>query len=926
MKPKSILRSFLALAGSSLLALSSAHAADRTWDGDTSNLWGAAANWDALPGSTDYAVFNLAGPYGASSTPRSPSVGSAATVFGIKIGASNGTMTLTTNSNLSIGITSGGSAGSGGITIDNGAGAFTISGGLTINYSPIFTNNSANTFTFGALSAGTGDKWLDFRGSGNMIGTGVISGFGNGVVTVGVSGVSGPKVTLNGVNTYGAKTLVNSGTLAVTGGGQLYNTANKEIANAVTINSGGTVEFDNWLWQGSFGTLNYASANIVINGGTLKYVGTTANGSNSRGLTIGASGATLESATSLQKWVVTSGTGYTTLVSSGGTLTLTGAGDGQIDKVIPGTGGLTKSGNGTWTLAGTNTYTGTTTATAGVLVATKAAALPGYNAADKVIFNGGAVAVQVGGSGWTTTQVDTLLTKATKTSGALGIDTTNGSLTQWTAFTTTNLGSTLGLAKLGTNTLTLDLANNYAGATTVTAGTLQIGNAGTTGSLTGTSSITVGTGSNLTINRSDAFTQATDLNNKAITGAGSFTQAGGGTTTLSLTNTYTGATAINQGTLKLGDNDVLPDASPVSIGTATLDADTRTDTVGTLNVTGSAVINLGSGAALVFADSSAGGTATWAGTLNITGTLGATSLKFGNGSSGLSPAQLTKISVNGSGLGTYTLDASGYLIPVGPDTTPPTLTSITDDKSGGPVTVGTLVTYTVTFSEDIDSASVDSTVFDNNGTAGITIGTITETTPTSGIFTVQVTPTSSGSLNLRIPTGAVVKDVAGNNLVVPVADDTTITVNPSDPYLAWAGSGVLFDADANGDGVSNGLAWLLGASGPNAAVTLPTTSQTGGNLVMSFTCLATANRGTATLTLEYDGDLAGTWLSVPVPGAVGNPNPIVETTTTGSVSFVATDGGTNANGAALINVVATISDATESTSGKLFGRLKAVTP
>jgi hypothetical protein len=91
---------------------------------------------------------------------------------------------------------------------------------------------------------------------------------------------------------------------------------------------------------------------------------------------------------------------------------------------------------------------------------------------------------------------------------------------------------------------------------------------------------------------------------------------------------------------------------------------------------------------------------------------------------------------------------------------------------------------------------------------------------------------------------------------------------------------------------------------------------------MSFTCLATADRGTATLTLEYDGDLAGTWLSVPVPGAVGAPNPIVENTTTGSVSFVATDGGTNGNGDALINVVATISDTTESASGKLFGRLK----
>jgi hypothetical protein len=151
-------------------------------------------------------------------------------------------------------------------------------------------------------------------------------------------------------------------------------------------------------------------------------------------------------------------------------------------------------------------------------------------------------------------------------------------------------------------------------------------------------------------------------------------------------------------------------------------------------------------------------------------------------------------------------------------------------------------------------------------------------------------------------------------------------------FDTWAATGTLgpvtFDGDANGDGVQDGLAFLLGAASPDANATglLPTTSQTGGNLVMNFTCLATADRGTTTLTLEYDGDLVGTWLSVPVPGAVGNPNPIVETTTTGSVSFEATDGGTNGNGDALINVVAIISDATESAAGKLFGRLKGVNP
>lgn len=376
---------------------------------------------------------------------------------------------------------------------------------------------------------------------------------------------------------------------------------------------------------------------------------------------------------------------------------------------------------------------------------------------------------------------------------------------------------------------------------------------------------------------------------------------------------------------------------------------------------------------------------------------------------------------SGSGQKSFTLVVGDYAMP--------TLTSIVDDQSGGPVAAGTMIAYTVTFSEDIDSSSVSAEDFDNNGTAVITIGSIAETAPTSGVFTVQVTPTTGGTLNLRIPTGAVVQDLDLNSLVVPVADNNMITVNvgggspeidvnqgvdianggsknfgsvtlgsnnslvftinntgtsninltgtplvavsgasaadftvialPSTPvvgpgnttftvqfaplgtlggvrnavltianndsdegtftinvsgtaqtkYEAWA-DGALFDADTNGDGVNNGLAFLLGASGPSSVVTLPTITQSGGNLILSnFLSRKDASRGAATLYVQHSSDLgiSDPWVSVPV-----------------------TDAGTAASGVTFSviladpnnTVTATISSS-QATAGKLFGRLQA---
>lgn len=153
------------------------------------------------------------------------------------------------------------------------------------------------------------------------------------------------------------------------------------------------------------------------------------------------------------------------------------------------------------------------------------------------------------------------------------------------------------------------------------------------------------------------------------------------------------------------------------------------------------------------------------------------------------------------------------------DGTAPTLTpaNIVDDKSGGPVALNTLVTYTVTFSEDMVSSTFTTDDFDNAGTSAVTLGTITETMP--GVFTVQVTPTTVGTLIFRVRQNAVLSDVAGNNLntASAITDNTTITVNgATGPYETWS-AGAPFAGDANGDGVANALAWVLGAANPATA-------------------------------------------------------------------------------------------------------------
>ena len=115
-----------------------------------------------------------------------------------------------------------------------------------------------------------------------------------------------------------------------------------------------------------------------------------------------------------------------------------------------------------------------------------------------------------------------------------------------TAIVGSTLAGTTGLAKSGSGVLVLSGSNSYSGTTTISNGTLRIGNTGTTGSYSGDT--VVASGGTLAFSRTDAYTHG-----GAISGAGAVTKVDAGAVTLTASNSYSGVTTLFAGTL-VADN------------------------------------------------------------------------------------------------------------------------------------------------------------------------------------------------------------------------------------------------------------------------------------------------------------------------------------------------------------------------------------
>ncbi|MGO4677835.1 autotransporter-associated beta strand repeat-containing protein [Bosea sp. 2YAB26] len=300
------------------------------------------------------------------------------------------------------------------------AGTVTVSG--TQNFDTLQFTSDGYLLTGGSLGLGVagGGTINTAAGATASIGSAIIDGVGTSLTKVGAG-----TLALSGANSYSGGTLLNAGTLAVgsasaLGTGTLQmasgttlraNAPALTLANAVALSSGtafvdtGSLDFGLAGVISGGGTLSKTGAGVLTLSGTNTYSGATwiQQGTlrmggvgvlpNQTAVQISA-GAVFDLNGIAQTVGSLSGTGDVLL---GGT-TLTAGGNNSsttFSGTISGAGSLLKTGTGTLTLNGTNTYTSVTQVFGGSLVVDGSVATP-------VIVHAGATLAGSGSVGATT--------------------------------------------------------------------------------------------------------------------------------------------------------------------------------------------------------------------------------------------------------------------------------------------------------------------------------------------------------------------------------------------------------------------------------------------------------------------------------------------------------------------------------------------
>jgi autotransporter-associated beta strand protein len=430
------------------------------------------------------------------------------------------------------------------------SGSTTISEGTlileNITNSSLLARNITDNGTVG-LGCTNGDILPNF--SGVISGTGGLTKTGGATVTI--SGSSG--------NTYGGPTTITDGRLI------LAKTSGYAIPGSFTISNGNTyvvVQYPNQFpATAKVSFTGTGDPHFEMYGNTVTVAGISGTGGGAIQNTEGESGP------------------------CDGTLIVNNADDCSYSGIIrnnaggTGTLALVKSGTGTLTLKGyyCSEFTGGLTVNDGTLDFNGASYIPACNYA----ITGG-----------------TLNTRGlSRTIGMFqitgGTVTGTGSLTSASPYDIqagtvgVNLaGSGIALNKTGSGTAILSAANSYTGTTTISAGTLQLGNGGATGTLASTSGIAVGAGAIFDVNRSGSISFSSK-----ISGTGTLAKNGSGSLTL-LGNSFSGNLRVNDGALSYSGTSTLPVGNYIVTG-GTLSLGARSQSIGTFQITGGSVTGTG---------------------------------------------------------------------------------------------------------------------------------------------------------------------------------------------------------------------------------------------------------------------------------------------------------------------------------------------